>query len=386
MPVATALPATLRTLVDRFDASALELPPAGARVRLEIDGEGWDVTLSATGVEDLGPAEGARPAALLRADSATWAKVAADLRGGMAAFRAGRLAVRHDLGLGVGFLAATSGSTDPGRLRFRRIATPLGDLAAMEAGTGTPLVMLHGLGATKVSFLPTVPALAARHRVVALDLPGFGDSDKPIGSYDAPFMAERVLAALDALGLDRTHLLGHSMGGRVALEVAFDHPQRIDRLVLMTPSLAWLKERRWAPWLKLLRPELGLLQPAPRALVDGIVRRVVPGADRDGWAAVAADEFVRSYTDPRGRHAFYAAARSIYLEEPDRFWERLRALAPRSLFVWGRKDPLVPIGFMRHVERALPQAEHVELDCGHVPQMEAPGRLHRAIENFLRDG
>lgn len=385
-PVATALPATLRTLVDRFDATALELPPAGARVRLEVDGDGWDVALSSAGVEDTRPAENRRPDALLRADAATWARVAADLTGGMAAFRAGRLAVRHDLGLGVGFLAATSGSTDPGRLRFRRVATPLGDLAAMEAGTGTPLVMLHGLGATKISFLPTVPVLARRHRVVALDLPGFGDSDKPLGSYDAPFMAERVRAALDALGLDRTHLLGHSMGGRVALEVAFDHPQRIDRLILMTPSLAWLRERRWALWLKLLRPELGLLQPAPRALVDGIVRRVVPGADRDGWAAVAADEFVRSYTDPRGRHALYAAARSIYLEEPDRFWERLRALAPRSLFVWGRRDPLVPIGFMRHVERALPQAEHVELDCGHVPQMEAPRRLHRAIEDFLGDG
>ena len=54
--------------------------------------------------------------------------------------------------------------------------------------------------------------------------------------------------------------------------------------------------------------------------------------------------------------------------------------------MWGRKDPLVPIGFMKHVERALPEADHVELDCGHVPQMEAPQRLHRAIEAFLRAG
>ena len=61
-----------------------------------------------------------------------------------------------------------------------------------------------------------------------------------------------------------------------------------------------------------------------------------------------------------------------------------RALAPQSLFVWGTEDPLVPIGFMRHVEDALPQAEHVELRCGHVPQLEAPGQLHRAIGGFLR--
>lgn len=376
--------ASVRTLVDRFDGSALELPSSGARIRIEVTGEGaWDVVLADGAVQAVEPANGARPGALLRADEATWRGIARDLRGGMAAFRAGRLSVRHDLGLGVGFLAATNGADEPGRLRFRRLETSRGVVAALEAGTGPPLVMLHGLGGTKVSFLPTVTALAQKHRTIALDLPGFGDSDKPIGPYDAPFMAEWVCGALDALDLDRTHLLGHSMGGRVALEVAFDHPRLIDRLVLMTPSLAWLRQRPWAPWLRLLRPELGLIQPAPRLIVDGIVRKLIPGADRDGWAAVAADEFLRGYLDPHGRQAFYAAARSIYLEEPELFWSRLRELAPRSLFVWGTRDPLVPIGFMRHVEEALPQAEHVELNCGHVPQLEAPGRLHRAISGFL---
>jgi pimeloyl-ACP methyl ester carboxylesterase len=382
----TSPPSPLRTLVGRFDATALELPPSGARVRVEVGDEGaWDVVLDEGGVSAVERANGARPDALLRADTATWEGIARDLRGGMRAFRAGRLSVRNDLGLGVGFLAATSGSDDPGRLRFRRVATGLGTLAALEAGTGPPLVLLHGLGATKISFLPTVDALARSHRMIALDLPGFGDSDKPIGAYDAAFMAERVAAALDALELDRTHLLGHSMGGRVALEVAFEHPQRVDRLALMTPSLAWLRQRSWAPVLRLLRPELGLVQPAPRFIVDTIVRNLIPGADRDGGAAVAADEFVRSYVEPRGRYAFYAAARSIYLEEPELFWQRLRELAPRSLFVWGTKDPLVPIGFMRHVERALPAAEHVELNCGHVPQLEAPGPLHPALAAFLRD-
>jgi pimeloyl-ACP methyl ester carboxylesterase len=99
---------------------------------------------------------------------------------------------------------------------------------------------------------------------------------------------------------------------------------------------------------------------------------------------VAADEFLRGYLDARGRTAFYSAARSIYLEDPETFWQRLRTLSPRSLFVWGRKDPLVPIGFMRHVEEALPAAEHVELDSGHVPQLETPEALHRALRAFLR--
>ena len=98
------------------------------------------------------------------------------------------------------------------------------------------------------------------------------------------------------------------------------------------------------------------------------------------------DEFLRAYLTPRGRAAFYAAARNIYLDEPhgdDGFWTRLESLEPESLFVWGRHDTLVPIGFMKHVERALPAAKHVELNCGHVPQVERPRETHAAIRKFL---
>src|SRR5208282_3547049 len=97
---------------------------------------------------------------------------------------------------------------------------------------------LHGLGGTKGSFLPTVAALAPRFRVIALDLPGFGDSDKPIGAaYDARFFADAVIDLLDALTLERAHLIGNSLGGRVALEVALRYPSRVGRVALLAPSL-----------------------------------------------------------------------------------------------------------------------------------------------------
>ena len=151
----------------------------------------------------------------------------------------------------------------------------------------------------------------------------------------------------------------------------------------MTPSMAWLTEPRWASWLRFVRPELGLIQPAPRPVVEGIVRRLVPGGSSQ-FVRPAIDEFLRSYLTPRGRAAFYAAARQIVLEDADRFWEGLEQLSPESLFIWGRRDNLVPIAFMRHVERALPAAQHVELNCGHVPQLEAPAQLNRALLRFLR--
>src|SRR5262249_19012729 len=156
-------------------------------------------------------------------------------------------------------------------------------------------------------------------------------------------------------------------------------------LVMLCSALAWRRDRPLVPLLRLARPELGLVQIAPRVLVEGLVRRLIPGAE-EGWTAAGVDEFLRAYLTPARRAAFYAAARHIYLDDPDGrdgFWPRLAEMQARCLFVWGRHDRLVPIAFARHVEQALPSAQHLELDCGHVPQIERPRRTHSAIREFL---
>jgi pimeloyl-ACP methyl ester carboxylesterase len=388
-PTAPALrvPAALVTLVERFDHSAFDLPGARAVIRTAVTGGGeWDVTVERGRVQLGRPGRG-QPDALLSADAATWEKIASDVARGMDAFRRGRLSVRRNLHLGVGFLAATSGMDGPGRLRFRRVRTQAGAFSIIDAGEGPPVLMLHGLGGTKASFLPSIAALAPSFRTVAVDLLGSGDSDKPLGaSYGPEFHAGAIEQLLDALELEHAHIVGHSMGARVALELGFAHPGRTDGLVLMTPAMAWLRERRWAPYLRWVRPELGLLQVAPRAAVEPLMRWLMPGADTS-WGQSAIDEFVRIFTSPRGRAAFYAAARNIYLDEPHGeagFWSRLRTLAPEALFIWGRNDRLAPVAFIKHVEQALPAAEHVELDCGHLPQIERPRETHAAIASFLQ--
>lgn len=378
-------PSPLEQLVGRFDASVFDVGRREARIRIEgADTEPRDVIVG-DGRARIVPPDG-RFDAELAADRETWEAIATDLRGGMGAFRAGRLRVRHDLHLGVGFLAATAPPGGPGRLRVRRVKTAAGSLSTLDAGTGEPVVMLHGLGATKASFLPTVGALAPAYRTIAVDLPGFGDSDKPIsGSYNARFFAEAIVALLDALELERAHVIGNSMGGRVGIELGLRSPERLGGLVLLAPSLAWLRSRPWAPYLRWVPTQLGLIQPAPRGLVEQIVRRFIPGSDGE-WTSAGIDEFLRAYLTPSGRAAFYAAARNIYLEEPHGphgFWTRLPSLAVESLFVWGRRDTIVPIAFADHVRRALPAAQHLELDCGHVPQLERPRETHAAIEQFL---
>ena len=181
-------------------------------------------------------------------------------------------------------------------------------------------------------------------------------------------------------------MIGNSLGGRVALEIGLRHPERVDRLVLLAPSMAWRRKRPWAPLLRAVRPELGAIQPTPRAAVEQIVDRMIPGA-RDGWTAAGVDEFMRAYMTPRGRAAFYSAARQIYLEEPegdDGFWPRLRTLQRAARCSSGAartrsSRSASPATSPRRSRRA----EHLELDCGHVPQLERPRETHEAAGAFL---
>lgn len=375
-------------LIGRFDPEVIDIPSGSARIRLIVEGKGaWDAAIDGRRIA-LEPATEDEPDALLGADAATWRRIAGDVRGGMRAYQAGRLSVRQNLHLGVGLLAATSELADDRRLRFDSLQTRAGRISTVSAGEGDPVVCIHGLGGTKASFLPTLAALADSHRVVALDLPGFGDSEKPLrAAYDAPYFADAVVALLDELDLERAHLVGNSMGGRVAIELALLHPERVERLALLSPALAWLRGRRWHWLLQAPLPLLGLVQPAPRAITEPIVRSLVPGGS-DGWSAAGVDEFLRSFLTPRGRVAFYEAARNIYLDEPHGergLWTRLSSMQRDTLFVWGRNDRLVPIAFMKHVERELPSARHLELDCGHVPQLEAPRETHAAILRFFAE-
>jgi pimeloyl-ACP methyl ester carboxylesterase len=384
----SAPPSGIEALAERFDPDVIDVPGGRARIRLATIGkQAWDAVIDGRRLELRPAREDAEPDALVAADEATWRRIAADLRGGMDAFSRGRLRVRRNLHLGVGFLAATSGATEPGRLTFETVRTRSGRLSILSAGTGPTVLCLHGLGATKASFLPTVASLADSYRVIAVDLPGFGDSGKPIGApYNSEWFARTAFELLDALDIDKAHFVGNSMGGRVAIEAGLIDPDRTNKLALLSPALAFLADRRWALLIKALRPELGLVQPAPRAITDQIVRRLIPTGE-DGWGAAGVDEFLRSYLTARGRAAFYASARNIYLDEPhgeSGFWTRLATLSPGAMFVWGRHDPLVPIGFMKHVERTLPAARHVELECGHVPQLERPRETHAAMRDFFK--
>jgi pimeloyl-ACP methyl ester carboxylesterase len=363
------------------------------QIRLGDVGRTWEVRLRGDRC-DVHPSPRREPDVTIGTDASTWLALREGRMSGLDAFSQRRLYAHGDLDLALGFegMFELPGGRDP----LLRIGdTRIGKLRVktLVAGGGpTQVVCIHGLGANKASFFETVAALAGDCTVHAIDLPGFGSSDKPTRArYDAPWFAEAVRDYLDAAEIESAHLVGNSMGGRIAIEVAFEYPDRVDSLTLLAPSMAWRRRRELVPLVRLLRPELASIpHPLRAATVRAQFWSLFARPERldPVTADIAAEEFLRTYRSRAGRVAFFAALRNIYLDEPhgvDGFWSRLAELAPPALFVWGDEDRLVPTEFARHVREALPSARQIVLaECGHVPQVELAERTNKLVRNHIR--
>jgi len=359
------------------------------QIRLGDVGRTWEVRTRGDRCEvHLSPAR--EPDVVIRTDAATWLALREGRMSGLDAFSQRRLSAEGDLDLALAFegLFRLPGGREP-LLRIDEVETAAGRLSTLIAEGGPEQVIcLHGLGSSKASFFETVAALSPAHTVHALDLPGFGSSSKPTRApYNAPWMADAVRGYMDALAIDRAHLVGNSMGGRIALELGLAAPERVASLSLLAPALAFLRRSRaFLPIVRLLRPELAAIpHPLLKARVKASFWALFAQPDRLDPAAaeVAVNEFCRTYRSRAARVAFHTAARNIYLDEPhgdQGLWTRLKELEPPSLFVWGDRDKLIPASFARHVTKAIPNAEQVVLaDCGHVPQVELPERTNALI-------
>jgi pimeloyl-ACP methyl ester carboxylesterase len=333
-----------------------------------------------------------RPDVVIGTDAETWLRMRAGELNGLEAYRERLLYARGELDMAVGFegLFRLEGGRDP-LLRIHDVNLPGRRISTLTLGEGPDVLLIHGLGAAKSSFFDTAAGLArAGYRVHALDLPGFGASSKhAVAPYTSRWFASSVVGVMDALEIERAHIVGNSLGGRVAIEVGLRAPERVDALALLAPAVAFVK-RDFHPVVRLLRPELGLVpHRLHRALVAGQLGAMFadPDALDPTIADVVVDEFQRIYGSAGARLAFLSAARNIYLDKPfgrGGFYPRLADLEPPALFVWGSEDRLIPPGFRRHVERWLPSAEQIVLErCGHVPQVERPEQTCGLIQRFF---
>jgi pimeloyl-ACP methyl ester carboxylesterase len=335
----------------------------------------------------------ARPTTTVRAMLPVLHEVVSGRRSGISAFLDGTLTVRGNLALALELDGMFPGDAfDDGRTYTRTVHAGGIETFYLEAGPvdAAPVVLVHGLSATNASMLPLIPALSRDYHVLAPDLPGHGGTQATGSPHAARFLGDWLTAFLRETCEQPAVLVGNSLGGRTALEAAFNSPFEVRGLVLLCSAVAFRKLRQLVPFVRLVPDEIAALPVrVPRRMALRGLRGLFADPSRlpDAWYEAAIDEFVRVVTNRQNRLAIFSALRNVYLDEPfgeSGFWNRLPALQPPALFVWGDRDVLVPAGFARFVEEALPAARSVVLeDCGHVPQFEHPERTAELIRDFL---
>jgi pimeloyl-ACP methyl ester carboxylesterase len=254
-------------------------------------------------------------------------------------------------------------------------------LRVLDRGKGPPVVLLHGFASSLDAWADVVPALEPDHRVIALDLKGFGWSDRPEGDYSPAAQAEIVFALLDQLRVDRAAVVAHSWGASVALAMAMARPARVERLALYS---AWVYEEQlpttflWARaggvgellfglyYAEQADEKIALAFFDPKNVTEELVEDVEHALERPGATAAA-----------------LAAVRGQRFEEMEARYPDVRQ---PTLILWGREDRVTPIEHGERLAAELPEAEmRVYPRCGHFPMIEAKNASTRHLRAFLAE-
>ena len=253
-------------------------------------------------------------------------------------------------------------------------------------GDDEPVVFVHGLGGSWQNWLENIPRFARDRRVVAVDLPGFGRSEMPTEEISIRGFARSVDELCDRLGLGHVVVVGNSMGGFTAAEMAISYPERVERLVLVSAAGISITRLRRAPLLT-----LGRMTTFSGALLAARSRRLAarPGLRHLALATIARHpsrmraDLVYEQLQGAGREGFLPALDALMSYD---FVERLPEIACPTLVVWGTDDMLVPVEDADEFERLLPDARKVIMeDTGHVPMLERPQAFNECVADFLAE-
>ena len=258
------------------------------------------------------------------------------------------------------------------------------------AGSGPVIVLVHGITSTSATWERVMPYLAERFTVIAPDLLGHGESAKPRGDYSLGAYASGVRDILVALGHDRATFVGHSLGGGIAMQLAYQFPERCERLVLVSSGglgreLSLLLRAAALPGAEVVLPVLasGRLMGAGRAVGRGLGRLGLKAgtdiaemarghaslADRDARAAFL--QTLRTIVDPGGQRV--SASDRLYLAENVPF-----------LLIWGGRDSVIPVEHA-YAAQELVKSSRLEVfpQAGHFPQLDEPQRFLHVLGDFM---
>jgi 2-hydroxy-6-oxonona-2,4-dienedioate hydrolase len=243
-----------------------------------------------------------------------------------------------------------------------------------DVGSGSPLVLIHGIGGDADDWAFVLNALASKHRVIALELLGFGRSAKPHIDYTIAGYVEVLGRFLHALGIERAALVGHSLGGWIAAAFALASPQAVDKLVLVDSAGVWgdmaaLPVDLHVSTLAHMRQIFQFLFYDKRLASDSLIEfAYAQHLERgDGYTI---HSILKNTCDGR--------------ERLDDEAERISALTVPTLLVWGENDAMIPLEIGRRIHELVPGSKlEVIPQCGHMPNLEKPAEIVRCVLEFL---
>ena len=261
----------------------------------------------------------------------------------------------------------------------------------IEAGSGPVLLLIHGMAGTCANWEAVIEPLAINHTVIAPDFPGHGASAPGGGDYSLGSLASGLRDLLLTLGHDRATLVGHSLGGGVALQFTYQFPEMVERLALVSsgglgPDVSPILRAAALPGAELfISATAGVGSRVGSVLGRGLgLVGLRPNTDLA--------EVTRGYatlTDPARRKAFVATLRSVVGTQGQRVAALDKLYLAETLpllIVWGEKDPIIPVAHAHEAHAQLPSSRlEIFEDTGHVPQLERPGRFIATLERFIAE-
>ncbi len=263
------------------------------------------------------------------------------------------------------------------------------DMRYRRAGAGEVVLLLHGLAGSSLTWRAVQPLLAETHDVIAPDMLGHGESAKPMGDYSLGAFASGLRDLLAVLDVERATIVGHSFGGGVAMQLAYQHPELCNRLVLVGSGglgreVSWLLRLVTLPGFEYLMPIV-----FPRIVAD-MGTDVGHVLTRLGLGSARVGELWRSYASLAGaadRKAFVRTIRGVIepggqtVNATDRLY--LAAHLP-TMIVWGDRDEIIPVAHAHTAHDAIPNSRLEILEgVGHFPHAEAPERFLAVLRDFL---
>ncbi|MCA9734449.1 MAG: alpha/beta hydrolase [Deferribacteres bacterium] len=264
-------------------------------------------------------------------------------------------------------------------------------IAMIDEGRGDEtIILIHGLGTNAKGWTKNIPVLAEKYRVIALDLPGYGKSDKGYYDYSMSFYAQVIKELMEKLGVWKAVLIGHSMGGQIAMTAALEHPEIVEKLVLISPAGFERFTEGEAAWMKGAM-KVDFIKDTPIRNIDINLKANFYDYPKDAEFMITDRIQVRGASD--FENYCYAVSRNVWAMLDGPVYMRLKDIKQPTLILFGENDGLIPnpylhAGFTKDVAQIgkseIPNSSlKLFPQCGHFVQFEKAQETNKAIKEFL---